>query len=147
MSSPELDRLVERGLLHREPPARAELEGLIGTARARLEDAQREELSDQSRFDLAYNAAHALALAALRWHGYRAEKRYLVFQALPHTLGSPVATWRLLAKCHEERNHTEYEGYWRVDEKLLGGLLAAGRELLEAALALELPPAPDEGRS
>ena len=146
MTSPELERLAERGFLHREPPGRAELEGLIATARARLSDAQREELAEESRFDLAYNAAHALALAALRWHGFRAEKRYLVFQALPHTLGSPVATWRLLAKCHEERNQTEYQGFWRVDEKLLAGLIAAARELLAGVQALDLPPAPEDRR-
>ena len=35
---------------------------------------------------LVYNAAHALCLAALRWHGYRSGNRYIVFQLLPHTL-------------------------------------------------------------
>ncbi|HVS14100.1 MAG TPA: hypothetical protein VMV46_09250 [Thermoanaerobaculia bacterium] len=75
-------------MLKREPPAPSELEGLIASAVARLRDAENEDLSYDSRFDLAYNAAHALALAALRSHGYRADKRYLVFQALAHTLGA-----------------------------------------------------------
>ncbi len=56
------------------------------SARNRLRDAQIEGLSFDSRFDLTYNASHALALAALRWHGYRSENRYLVFQCLEHTL-------------------------------------------------------------
>ena len=56
----------------------------------RLDDAGRRELSLESRFDLAYNAAHALALAALRLRGYRSESRYLVFQCLQHTLDLPV---------------------------------------------------------
>lgn len=47
-------------------------------------------LAIESRFDLAYNAAHALALAALRARGYRSDNRYVVFQALPHTLGLPA---------------------------------------------------------
>ena len=58
----------------------------------RLADAANPSLSLESRFDLAYNAAHALASAALRRLGYRAENRYVVFQALPHTLGLPVET-------------------------------------------------------
>jgi hypothetical protein len=140
VTSPELERLAERGHLHREPPARQELLGLVEMASARLADAGREDLADESRFDLAYNAAHALALAALRSQGYRADRRYLVFQVLPHTLGSPPGTWRLLAKCHEERNQIEYQGHRRVEEKLLSGLLAAARELLEAVKALPLPP-------
>ena len=140
MTSPELERLADRGYLHREAPARQELIGLLETASARLADAERDELADESRFDLAYNAAHALALAALRSQGYRADRRYLVFQALPHTLGSPPAMWRLLAKCHEERNQMEYQGFRRVDRALLSGLLTAARELLQAVQALPLPP-------
>ena len=142
MTSAELERLAGIGLLKPEPPARAELEGLLHTAEARLADAQREELADESRFDLAYNAAHALALAALRWHGYRPDKRYLVFQVLPHTLGTVAPTWRLLAKCHEERNQTEYQGFWRVDEALLAGLVEAAGELLAGVRRLPFPADP-----
>jgi len=127
----QLEALAETGILKREPPVREEIEGLIRSASARLLDAQKTTNSPESRFDLAYNAAHALALAALRSHGYRAEKRYIVFQALPHTLGVATATWRLLDRCHRERNATEYEGVSDVDEKLLTGLIDAGRELLD----------------
>jgi hypothetical protein len=45
----------------------------------RLQDARQPILSLESRFDLAYNAAHASALSALRAHGYRSENRFLVF--------------------------------------------------------------------
>lgn len=128
------------GHLKREAPIRTEFEGLIRSAAARLADAQKAELSPESRFDLAYNAAHALSLAALRWHGYRAEKRYIVFQALAHTLGSPAASWRLLAKCHQERNRAEYEGVGDIDRALLAGLLEVAAELLDQVGALPVPP-------
>ena len=49
----------------------------------------------ESRFDLAYNAAHSLCLAALRWHGYRSANRYIASQALPHTLGLGPEVWRV----------------------------------------------------
>lgn len=80
-------------------------------------------------FDLTYNAAHAYALAALRWHGYRSDNRYLVFQALPHTLGFPAAKWRVLDLCHNKRNLAEYEGYFDVDPRLVADLLAIAGEL------------------
>jgi hypothetical protein len=51
-----------------------------------------------SRFDLAYNVAHALVLAALRQAGYRSDNRYLVFQTLSHTIGMEAARWRVLAR-------------------------------------------------
>jgi hypothetical protein len=79
----------------------------------------------EGRFDLAYNAAHALALAALRYRGYRSDNRYVVFQTLPHTLGLPTETWRVLAKCHERRNLAEYEGVLDVDQRLYADLMVA----------------------
>ena len=45
-----------------EPAAESELNGLLQSGLRRLDDAQRDELSLERRFDLAYNAAHALAL-------------------------------------------------------------------------------------
>ena len=106
-TSPELENLVRIGKLKREPPATDEFEGLVRSGRIRLGDAANTQLALESRFDLAYNAAHALALAALRRLGYRSENRYLVFQTLTHTLGLPTTTWRLLAKCHDARNVAE----------------------------------------
>jgi hypothetical protein len=62
-----------------EPPDAKEFAGLLRSGKARLKDARREGLALESRFDLAYNAAHALCLAALRRHGYRSGNRYIVF--------------------------------------------------------------------
>ena len=140
MPSPEFERLVAIGKFKREPPVRSEFEGLVQSGAARLVDAGNETLSVESRFDLAYGAAHALALAALRWHGFRSDSRYLVFQALPHTLGTPTATWRLLAKSHERRNLAEYEGVLDIDDRLLADLLRATTAVLVAVRQLPLPP-------
>ena len=105
--------------LKAEPPDAAETAGLLRTGRARLHDAANLALSLESRFDLAYNAAHALCLAALRRMGYRAANRSIVFQVLPHTLGLGPEVWRVLDKCHNTRNLGEYEGLLDVDERLL----------------------------
>lgn len=85
----------------------------------------------ESRFDLAYNAAHSLALAALRWHGYRSDSRYIVFQAMSHTVNADPELWRVLAKCHDLRNLAEYEGTLEVDEQIINDLLIAAHELLK----------------
>ena len=79
----------------------------------------------ESRFDLAYNAAHALCLAALRRQGYRARHRYIVFQVLPHTLGLGPEVWRVLAKAHDLRNLAEYEGHVDVEQRLVTDVIAA----------------------
>ena len=108
-----------------EPPDAAEIAGLIRSGHARLADARNSALSPDSRFDLAYNAAHALSLAALRRHGYRARHRYTVFQVLPQTLGLGPEVWRVLSKAHEQRNLAEYEGHVDIDERLLLDLITA----------------------
>ena len=73
MPPEQLDNLVRTGKLKAEAPSQAELDGLIRSGSVRLKDAERSTLSLESRFDLAYNAAHALALAALRMRGYRSD--------------------------------------------------------------------------
>jgi hypothetical protein len=44
--------------LRKEPPDAQEFAALERSGRARLEDAAKKDLSLESRFDLAYNAAH-----------------------------------------------------------------------------------------
>jgi hypothetical protein len=72
MTSP-LDNLAgTSGSLRKESPDAEEYAGLIRSATVRLVDAENTDNSVESRFDLAYNAAHALCLAAMRHAGYRA---------------------------------------------------------------------------
>ena len=69
MSSP-LDKLCGPGKsLRAEPPDAQEFAGLNRSGRKRFADAQNKSNSLEGRFDLAYNAAHALCLAALRCAG------------------------------------------------------------------------------
>ena len=129
----ELDRLAGAGKpLSVEPPDAKEIEGLIRSGRRRLKDAGNLSLAVESRFDLAYNAAHALCLAALRSKGFRSSNRFIVFQVLPHSLGLGPEVWRVLAKGHEIRNIGEYEGGLDVDDVLVRGLIAAATRVSEA---------------
>ena len=137
MTSP-LDNLVAAGSLKKEAPNVGEYEGLVRSGAVRLTDALNASLSLESRFDLAYNAAHALSLAALRRKGYRSTNRYIVFQTLELTLGVGPAIWRVLAKCHQTRNQGEYEGDLNVDEHLVKDLIVACKAVAEALM--ELPP-------
>lgn len=82
-----LDNLVKINKLKVEPPDATEFAGMLRAGTTKLNDAQISGLSEDSQFALAYGAAHTFSLAALRWHGYRSESRYLVFQCLKHTLG------------------------------------------------------------
>ncbi len=138
MTLDNLKNLADIGTLNAEPADKREFDGLVASASDRLNDALNDSLSYAGRFDLSYNAAHALALAALRFHGYRSDKRYLVFQCLVHTLGLSKAKTRIFSLCHERRNLAEYEGHFNVDEQLLAELIANTKELLDKVSELEL---------
>ncbi len=136
MTSTSFENLVKVNLIKPEPASQNEIKGLFESGKARLKDAGHPLLSEESRFDLAYNAAHAFALAALRIKGYRSNNRYVVFQALPLTLGVGPEVWRILSKCHDKRNLAEYEGHWEIDERLLNDLMQATKILQKAFDAL-----------
>jgi hypothetical protein len=140
MGLPNLDRLVASKQLKAEPPAQAEIAGLVRAGRAKLKDAANKSLSSESRFDLAYNAAHALSLAALRWHGYRSENRYIVFQFLELTLNLRPELWRVLDQAHRKRNLAEYEGAIEIDSALLDAVIRVTEEIAKRIIELGDPP-------
>ena len=139
MSKQQLDNLVRINQLKSEAGSRSEFAGMVKSARTRLADAQNESIDPDSQFDLAYGAAHRLALAALRQHGYRSENRITVFQTLVHTLGSDKADIQIFLRAHNERNLAEYEGRMEIDEGLLADLVRCTRKL-ETAVAKLGPP-------
>jgi len=110
---------------------------MVTSAKRRLNDSQVDSLSEDSQFSLAYGAAHALALAAMRWQGYRSDNRYLVFQCLEQTADMEAAKWRVLDKCHKQRNLAEYEGQLEITPQLLEELIEVTKELLVFVESLE----------
>src|SRR3546814_11215904 len=72
----------------------------------------------------------------MRWHGYRSENRYQVFQCLTHTLGLEAVQWRVLDQAHRKRNLAEYEGELDVDDALVEALVRVGRTVAGGGVAL-----------
>lgn len=131
MSSAELENLVRIGSLKEEPPSPPEINGLVLTAEQRLADSKKPVNSLSSRFDLAYNAAHAVCLAALRRRGYRSDQRYIVFQTITHTLGLHEAV-RVLELAHRKRNRSEYHGVLDYNESFVTELIGIAERALAA---------------
>ena len=111
------DNLLKIGQLKREAFIQAEFDGLVSTANRKLHDSKNASLSKDSRFDLAYNAAHSL------------EDRYTVFQLLDSTAGLPASIWRIFAAAHQKRNLAEYEGFTEIESSLLEALINATEKL------------------
>jgi hypothetical protein len=112
-AKPNLENLARAKQLNAEPPSAEQIGRLLASAETQLRDGSNTSLGAPSRFMLAYNAAHALALAALRAAGYRpssAGHRKIIFQVLDATADAPPELWRALARYHDRRNASEYEG-------------------------------------
>jgi len=136
MAADALANLARIGQLKVEARNPAEVLRMLKQAKTRLADAQLAHVSVDGRFASSYGAGHAAALAALRWHGYRSENRFMVFQCLPHTLGWPPHRWRALDAAHQKRKLAEYEGYLDVEESLVRELIALVSDLIADVEAL-----------
>lgn len=126
----QLENLVRAGSLKRGAVAEEGISNLKSSGKARLEDAKNADLNDESRFDLAYNAAYSLSLAALQLTGYRSNyNRYAVFQSLKHTLDISNENVRILVDAHGIRNLAEYEGRAEFNEQIIEAIIRTAEEI------------------
>ncbi len=128
-----LRNLVERKLLHEEKSAPREVQGLLASAAAFVADAKRTENSEATRFSVAYEAAHALALAAMRACDLRPAQgpghRSIVFNVLDATTTAPPALCVPLAKAHDKRNKLTYDGLTTFSHAELEELIESAESL------------------
>lgn len=136
MGHDKLDNLVKIRQLSLGSATKSEIETLVQRGLKKLHDSKRGDLDPESRFDLVYNAAHALSLAALRHAGYRSEHRYTVFQCTQHTIDLEPEYWRVLEDAHKVRNIAEYEGDIILDEQLIAAMIRITDIVAERVQAL-----------
>ncbi len=134
-----LDSLVKSGQIKVEPTSKAEVAGFLANASQSLLDAQIRQLSSANRFKLAYDAAHALSLVAMRVHGYRPGfgpgNRAIVFQSLVHTVGATAVLASSLNRYHTKRNRSEYDGLVTATDAEAQDILALTKDLKVLVMA------------
>jgi len=121
------------GWLREYKTSTQEMTSLLTLVERDLNDAAREEISTDWRFNIAYNAGLQLATVVLYAAGYRAgrgeSKHYRVIQALPLAMGPQFSTIRdYLDNCRRKRNVSEYDAVGTVSEKEAEDLLRTVRE-------------------
>ena len=105
--------LQSQGLVVPHTTSKAELDDLRAALKRNLEDAALDELSDDNRFGIAYQAALLAAKMAIACAGYRVKgtgAHHTTFEALKLALGSGVKkTADYLDRCRRKRNIIEYD--------------------------------------
>ncbi|OGA35167.1 MAG: hypothetical protein A3G80_00340 [Betaproteobacteria bacterium RIFCSPLOWO2_12_FULL_62_13b] len=133
-------RNLERtGALRHEAASAAEIHRLFDLARSSLSSAGLKSNALEVRYQVAYGAAHYLALAALRANNFRTAAReghrQLVFQLLPHTAGIDSSVAMALDRAHRKRNELEYVGAVDVTEAETADLITAAKGVQKAVHA------------
>jgi len=125
-------------LVQHEPDAE-EIAGFMALADRDIHDAQSRELSEDWQFNIAYNAALQLAIAALAASGYRVDRggahHHHAVQSLAHTLELDAETVRLFDRFRKKRNVSEYDSVGTITRQEAKEMLALATRLREQLAA------------
>ncbi len=110
-----LQNLLKIGRLKPHEPNAAEVQRLLAAIRRNLVDADVTEISDETRFDVAYKAVMQCALVAMQAAGYRPATNepghhQTMIQSLPFSLGVSNDVWVVLDALRRQRNANDYTG-------------------------------------
>lgn len=134
-----LNDWAKNGWLKSHKTSAQEVKQLLAMVDRDMDDAQKDNLSADWRFGIAYNASLKLCTILLNAQGYRPEKNlahYRTLMALPLILGKEREDDAIyLDVCRTKRNIVEYEHISGVSvddaEELIGFNLVLKEDVLE----------------
>ena len=131
MSLSEWER---NGWLKPHSTSREEVQNLLKIIERNLQDCQVENVSEDWRFAIAYNAALQCCTVALYCSGYKPARgqseHYRVIQSLPLTLGSDYEElYHYLNACRAKRNVSDYDAAGTISKGEVAELISSAREL------------------
>jgi HEPN domain-containing protein len=128
-----LERWAEHGWLRAEPTSREEVMGLLGIIHRDLQDARVEAISEDRRFEAAFNAARTAANVALRACGYRTTTQLghhlKTIESLELTIQVDSRITQKLRVLSKKRNATSYDSAGNVSEQELDEAIRVAEEL------------------
>lgn len=125
------------GWLLRHKTTPQEIRDLLRIADRDLSDCETKGLSSDWRFNIAYNAALQLAIAALAANGYRTSRQahhYRSIQSLALTLGLPAPWIDELDHFRKKRNTSDYEQADLISDQEVLEMIALAKDLKQKTL-------------
>lgn len=128
-----LEKWAEYGWLKAEPTSRDEIKGLLSIVQRDLKDAKVEAISEDRRFEAAFNAARTAANAALRACGYRTSTQgghhAKTIESLEFTIHGDSRLIQRLKVLSKKRNATSYDSAGNVSKQDLELAIKVAKEL------------------
>jgi hypothetical protein len=129
---------VQYGWLRPEPTSSEEILGLIGIVERDLQDARVLQVSEDRRFEAAFNAARTAANVALRACGYRTAVQLghhlKTIESLELTISAEPSLVNKLRVFSKKRNATSYDSAGTVSEQELEAMVDIAAALRDRVL-------------
>ena len=134
-----LEKWAEYGWLKAEPTSRDEIKNLLTIVDRDLKDANVSAISEDRRFEAAFNAARTAANVALRASGYRtsiqAGHHVKTVESLELTIKADSKLIQKMKTLSKKRNATSYDSAGNVSKQELELAIKTARELQHQVLA------------
>jgi hypothetical protein len=128
-----LEKWEEYGWLKAEPTSRNEIKSLLAIVERDLKDANVAAVSEDRRFEAAFNAARTAAAIALRASGFRttnqAGQHLKTIESLELTIGADSKLIRRMKTLSMKRNATSYDSAGNVSTQDLELAIKTALEL------------------
>jgi hypothetical protein len=134
-----LEKWAENGWLRAEPTSSEEIADLLGIVNRDLNDARVEAISDDRRFEAAFNAARTAANVALRACGYRTATQLghhlKTVESLELTIHADPRLIQKMRIFSKKRNATSYDSAGNVSGQELAEVIRVADELQQRVKA------------
>lgn len=134
-----LEKSAEFGWLKAEPTSRDEIRSLLTIVDRDLKDANVAAVSEDRRFEAAFNAARTAATIALRASGYRtstqAGHHIKTIESLELTIKADSKLIRRVKTLSKKRNATSYDSAGNVSAQELEMAIRTANELQDTVFA------------
>ena len=133
-----LEKWAEFGWLKTEPTSRDEIKNLLAIVDRDLKDASVAAVSQDRRFEAAFNAARTAAIIALRASGYRTSAQtghhLKSIESLEFTIKADEKLIQRMKVLSKKRNATSYDAAGNVSSQELELAIRTASELLTGVL-------------
>lgn len=141
-----LKKWYDSGYLKKATPTSRDISAKFGVAERNLKDASVKDISDDTRFRLAYEAMLVVAQALLLAEGYRTGSQgshYYAIESLEYTLGEKRKAINLLQTMAKKRHVCQYDVEGSVSPEEVAVMLKEARRIMRFGIAMLMAKHPE----